>query len=56
MQRGVPCLELKNNPDYNPSGQGGLHRAKSNVGLGDVELTETRPAAPADDVDAETPR
>ena len=48
VQRGVPCLELKNNPDYNPSGQGGLHRAKSNVGLGDVELTETAPAATAD--------
>jgi len=56
VQRGMPCLELKN-VDYNPSGQGGLHRAKSNVGLGDVELTETRPAATADaDVDPETPR
>ena len=49
VQRGVPCLEMKSNPDYNPSGQGGLHRAKSNVGLGDVELTETT-------VDAEPPR
>jgi hypothetical protein len=47
VQRGCACLEL-DNVDYNPSGQGGLHRAKSNVGLGDVELTETAPAATAD--------
>ena len=54
----MPCLEMKN-VDYNPSGQGGLHRAKSNVGLGgDVELTETRPAAtaPAATADASTTR
>ena len=58
VQCGCPCFEQKNNPDYNPSGQGGLHRAKSNVGLGDVELTETRPAAttPAATADASTTR
>ena len=33
----------------------GTHNALVALG-GDVELTETRPAAPADDVDAETPR
>ena len=36
------------------SGQGGLHRAKSNVGLGDVELTETTDGDDA--VSSVTPR